>query len=467
MYSRLRELIRLCVAPAYLEPFAFKKGGDTPPAPDYMGIAQLQSDTSRDIANQLTWANRPNQSTPWGNTNWHAERVRDPATGQRVTRWSQRTALNPQLQATLNNQFATDRHLSRTAQNQTDDVRQSFSQPFNWEGLPEAGQAPQTQTFQHEIPQYALQGGPQARQLQTGVQQYSMDMSAPQQTTQAMGAPAFAEERQRIEQGLFDRMAPQHQRQEDATRTMLANQGLTAGSEAYNRELERLHQNQAGERWNALNMGGAEQGRMNQMMLANQGQAFNQDMYSQQAQNAAMASQFGQNLAAGQFGNQAQLQGYGMDLSSGQMNNQALNQMFTQGLQAGQFGNQADVLDFNQDLAAFNAQNQSRQQALGEGIQARNMPLQDLRALQGGPIQQPNMPQFTTAAGYQAPNYMGAAQMGYQSQLDAYNAQQAQNQGFMSGLFGLGGTVLGGIYGGPAGAAAGGYAGSQVGSLFG
>ena len=79
--------------------------------------------------------------------------------------------------------------------------------------------------------------------------------------TQGTNAPAFADERRQYTQAMWDQMQPQHARQEEGTRTMLANQGLTPGSEAYNRELERLGQAQAGERWNAVQAGGQEQQR--------------------------------------------------------------------------------------------------------------------------------------------------------------------------------------------------------------
>ena len=61
--------------------------------------------------------------------------------------------------------------------------------------------------------------------------------------------------------------------------------GLSAGSEAYNRELERLQGTQAGERFNAFQTAGQEQARMQQMLLGQQAQAYGQDTSSSSFQN--------------------------------------------------------------------------------------------------------------------------------------------------------------------------------------
>lgn len=397
MNSRLRELIRQGVPSTHLHFYSCPQGGkrSPPPAPDYTGAANAQSAASKEIATQQTWANRPNQYTPWGSTTWNAQSGVDPSTGQPITQWNQQQQLAPQLQGALDQQLGLQQDRSQLAGDFMSRVEQDFQRPFNWAGLP------------------GMQGGPQAQLTGT----YGLDTGAPQQTTFGTNEPAFAQERQRIEQGLFDRMRPEHDYQDQRTRTMLVNQGLTMGSEAYDRELERLEQNQAGERWNALNMGGSEQARMQAMLLGQQQQAFGQDVASQQAQNSALQNQFG------------------MDLSSNAQN----------------FGQMTSEAEFA---------NRLRQQAIAEQSQQRNMSLNEMNALlTGQQVQGPQMPTFMTATAGQAPNYMGAMNNQYQSGLDAFNAQQAQQQGLMSGLFGLGGTIMGGPMGGAIG--------SGIGRLFG
>lgn len=397
------------------------KGGDAPAPPDYTGAAREQAAASKEITNIQNFANRPQQYTPWGSSEWSTYGDTDPATGQAVTRWVQEQALNPQLQNALNQQLGIQQGRSDLAGGFMGRVAESYAQPFDWTNIPQTSGVPQAQ----------LTG---TYEQQSGVPQYTLDRSAPMQTTQTTNEPAFAQERQRIEQALFDRMRPEQQYQEDRTRTMLANQGLTPGSEAYNRELNRLQQAQAGERYNALMAGGQEQARMQQMLLAQQQQAFGQDAASQQAQNQALQQQFGQGLQAGTFYNTAG------------------NQAFTQGLQSNQ-------QNFTQMQQQADYQNKLRQQAIAEQQLQRGMSLNELNALlEGQQVQNPTMPQFVTAQQSQTPDLLGAMNAGYQSQVNAANAQQAGNQGFMSGLFGLGGAILGG----PAGASIG----SQVGNVL-
>ena len=107
--------------------------------------------------------------------------------------------------------------------------------------------------------------------------------------------------------------------------------------------------------------------------------------------------------------------------------NQAQNQQYNQALSAGQFGNQ------------------NRQQYIAEEAQRRNMPLNEMNALLSGQqVGMPSMPSFQTAGVGETPNLLGAAQMSYNSQMDAYNAQQAQGAGVMGGLFDLGAGYLSG-----------------------
>jgi hypothetical protein len=247
--------------------------------------------------------------------------------------------------------------------------------------------------------------GPEA--TQRGVQQYGLDTHAPQQTTFGSNEAGFGSERQRIENELFSRMAPEHARQTEAARTRLANQGMTMGSEAYNRELERIGGLQAGERFNALQTGGAEQQRLNQMLLAQNQQAFGQDTASQQAQNAALQAQFGQGLAAGQFANQAGQQAFGQNLAANQQN-------------------------FGQDLSAAQFQNQNRQQALAEEAYRRGLPLNELNALlTGQQVGAPQMPSFSQSGMASPTNYLGAAQSQGDYSMDVAKMDAAANNALM------------------------------------
>lgn len=91
---------------------------------------------------------------------------------------------------------------------------------------------------------------------------------------------------------------------------------------------------------------------------------------------------------------------------------------------------------------------QTRPQALQEELTLRQLPLNELNALRTG--SQVNLPQFNATAPSnigQTPIMQGAMAQG-QADMNRYNAEVAQGNSFTSGLFGLGGAVLGSPWGG-------------------
>jgi hypothetical protein len=81
---------------------------------------------------------------------------------------------------------------------------------------------------------------------------------------------------------------------------------------------------------------------------------------------------------------------------------------------------------------------QARQQGISEGLQRQYGGMNALNAfLAGQQVQQPQMPGFNTAGQAQAPQYMQAANLGYQGALNQYGANQAQLQQLMGGMSGL------------------------------
>jgi hypothetical protein len=208
-----------------------------PKAPDYTALANQQSQLSQQLALQQTRANRPTQITPWGTVSW----TEDPSGD-----WTQRIELSPQQQAALNAQMATQEGLSNLAQSLIGRVGETFGTPMDYSQLPAAGVVPTA----GELPQ------------------------------------ADAAERQRIENALFERMRPEHARSQAALEGQLQNMGLTRGSEAWNREMERIGRQQAGERFNAMAMGGEEMQRLFNMGLARQGQQWTQGLQGAELANA-------------------------------------------------------------------------------------------------------------------------------------------------------------------------------------
>jgi len=82
-----------------------------------------------------------------------------------------------------------------------------------------------------------------------------------------------------------------------------------------------------------------------------------------------------------------------------------------------------------------------RQQAVTEALRQRTQGLGELNTVMGGQgVAPPQFPSFSRMGQAQAPDLLGAAQMGYQAELDRYNAEQAREQGLWSGITGLAST---------------------------
>jgi len=495
-------------------------GSKSPQQVDSVGYAREQAAANADLTAQQNWANRPTQVTPWGKTTWETTTGFDPGTGKDVTKWTQNQELSDPAQKALNEQLKIQEDRSKLAGTFMGRVASDYNDPFDWSdinrqtpmmGAPiPANYYTQATGAQTEVPQQQLDtsaiqrqqfdtSAPQQRALNTYLQGQQYDTSSPQQltsgqqslspTTQTANAANFSADRQRIENELFQRMQPEHDRQTAMLQTQLANQGLTPGSDAYNQQLQTLSDNQARERFNAVQQGGQEQANLQNMLMGQQQQAFGQqstagqfglgaqqqafgqDMSAQQAQNAAKQAQFQQALSSGQFSNEALQQmfgqdvaaqqaqnagatsAYGQDIAAQQARNAALQAQYQQALSSGQFNNQALQQLFGQNAAASNQNytqqmnssqmaNQLRQQAISENMQRRNMSLNEMNAmLTGQQVSAPSMPGFNSNQRSQAADLLGASTQQYAQNLDSYNAQQQQMQGLMSGAMGLGSSA--------------------------
>ncbi len=94
-------------------------------------------------------------------------------------------------------------------------------------------------------------------------------------------------------------------------------------------------------------------------------------------------------------------------------------------------------------LQGINLDTTARQQGIQEQSFARNEPLNMLNAVRSGAqVQNPTFQQVPQQATVPGANYLGAAQAQGQDALGAWNAQQAQNNNMMSGLFSLGGSAM-------------------------
>jgi hypothetical protein len=416
------------------------KKSDPPPAPDYTQAAEKTAQSSQQAQTRADWSNRPTQNTPWGQSSWNASAGVDPSTGQPITNWEQNITLDPAQQQALDSQMAVQQGRSDIAQGMMGRLSDATQQPFNWNNMSPMGQAPQGGNW-GGVPQAGQQMGGNVRDFSGGAGGVGAQAGGANEGIQRSLDPNLYGDqgRQRIENAMFDRMRPQHEQQAAGLEGKLANMGLSRGSEAWNREMQNMGDQQSRERFNALDRGLQEQ-------QGQFGMAQGAGQFANQAQNQG----FGQNLSNAQLGLQGQMAnaqnalgfaGLGQqgDIARSQLNMQGQNQNFQQQMQGqGLYGQQLNQ-NFQQGMQGADYQNRLRQQQIAEQVQQRNMPLNELNALLSGQqVGNPQMPNFNPSQSAGGANYNMAAQNQYGGAMDAYNAQQARQQGMMSGLSSLG-----------------------------
>lgn len=332
---------------------------NTPAPPDYAGAANAQAQSSREVTEQQTWANRPTINTPFGQQTWAVQPTWDPSTGQYINQWTQNTNLTPESQAALDSQMRLQQGRSDMAEGLLNRSRDEYGQPMNWD------QFQQLQTSL-DVPDY------QSEQIQRGIG------NTPDYIKSAEDA---------IYNQWSSRQEPRMQQESEGLRTQLYNMGLKEGDEAYNRELQRLTQDQ---------------------------------------NDARQQAQYQATIGSGAEAQRMQ----GMDVQSGNFANSAAQQALQQQLALGS-------QRFGQQQTAAGFQNTARQQQIAEEMQRRGFSLNEINAiLTGQQVGMPSMPGFNAANRSEGIQALQAAGMQSQDAWNAYNAQQQATQGTLSGLAG-------------------------------
>lgn len=476
-----------------------------PEAPDYKGAAEATSASNKEAAVYNTTANRPNINTPYGSQTWESKAGVDPSTGQAVTNWTQNTTLAPKAQGALDSQMDMTKGRSDLANSTMPRVAESISKPFDFSGAKEWGDgytgAGPNQNFQTSVPTTAdkfqnfQSSVPTTTDKYTGYQS-SIDKTSnnfkdfqsqvPTTTSNIQtgvgNTPAYINQSgNAIYNQAASRLDPRFNQAQSDLDSRLANQGITAGSEAYNRAQGNMSMQRNDAYQGAMNSATAQaasdasrvQGMdINAGNFGNnaQNQVFGQNLNAGNFanQSASLANQtqnqaFAQNLQTGQFANQSadqnnnsQNQQFNQNLNAGNFanqsvaaNNTAQNQIYNQNLSSGQFanqattsGNQAQQQDFTQQMGQSNYDNTLRQAQFAMQNQERLQPLNEMNALvTGQQVGMPQMPTFNTATQFGGTNYSGAANAQGQFDMNTYNQQSAAQSAFTSGLFSLGGSA--------------------------
>lgn len=194
-------------------------------------------------------------------------------------------------------------------------------------------------------------------------------------------------ERQRIEQALYDRAAPQLDRSRAARENELKNQGFDYGTEGWKGAIDDVNRQENDFRLGVIGQGGQEQRNIFDMMSGARAQNFG-------LKSASQAQDFSQRSA-----------------SQGQ--------------------------NFDQQMAA-------RAQLIKEALTERNQPLTELSTLINGSTPQQPTFQSTPQSHIDPADIAGLYGQQWQGQMQGWNAQNQANQALMGGAFGLAGAGLGG-----------------------
>ncbi len=363
-------------------------------APDYRAAAEETARGNAEALRYQTDANRADQYTPFGNVQWFGQ------PGDENYRQETRLTNNQQAIFDQQEEAQFQRQLANSAL--SDRMWEDMQRPENfYNNLPGAAGTP-------DVPMY---GGGLGQFGQGGQQMSVQDMQS------SAYDPAFAEQ-------AFDRqlslIQPTLDNQLESQEVALRNQGLTPGSEAYDRALSTLRGQQS-ETLNSLSADAVDRGRAEQQ------------------------AEFTRAMQSGnqRFGQEAAL--FGAQMDQGSMYDRQRAQQAQEQLG---FGSQA----FTQQAQQAEMQNMLRQRAIAEQQNRENNAFNLMNsAATGQNVALPQMPGYNTAGYAGGPDYLGAAK-----------AQGAADSAASSSMFGALGSIGGGMMGGPIGSMIGG----KVASMF-
>ena len=445
-------------------------GGGGAPAPDPYATAAAQNSVNSAALNQAAQLNQINQQGPFGSLTYSGA-IGSPDRTQTVS-------LTPELQNLLTGQTNLSQGLTDLANTR---LAGAPTEAFSLDGATPVRQAQgvnyATSFNQGPAVQTGFDQGPALQQTITSGGQIADSFDAggtAQRGVNLSGVPQLRSDFENMGQEATDAayrrntryMDPQFQQQEQDIRSRLAAQGITAGSDAYNREIQNF-ENSRQQAYDAARDSAVGQGYDLQNQLFGQSLAGRQQGVGEQFDlgnfsNSALAQQFGMNQAQAQFGNQAQAQRFGQNAAQAQFANdaaqqqflrnqamanfanQAAGQIYGQNMGAAQFGNDALARQFASGLDLQQADQSLRSQGINENILGRNQNINEAMAyVNGAPVapQQPTFQPFATSTAAQgSPDMVGLAGSNYANQ----SAMRGNILGpIFGGLGQVGGAAIG------------------------
>lgn len=274
------------------------KGAD---APDTVGAARETGQQAIRLNEAQTRANRPNQSNPWGSTNWQTDQVWNPVTGSYETQWTQNETLDPRLQGALDSQLNIQQGRSDLAEGMMARAWDQYQNPMDFSQFGDVNQA-------------ADVAGENRFSFDQGLSDFNYD---PLNFRQNAEDAAY--------QRATSRLDPQFQQQEQALLTRLRNQGLSAGDQAYDAAVANFDRSR-NDAYEQARLGSVAEGRAEDQQL------FGQQLSAHQ-QNVGQQNQlFGQALEGQGMRNQQQAQEYSQAMQSSQYANALRSQQIQEAL---------------------------------------------------------------------------------------------------------------------------------------
>jgi len=312
-------------------------GASAPKPADPKVTAAAQTATNIRTAMANAHLQNVTQYTPDGSRTWERDltntiRLNDGENSYKIPTYIERVTLSPAQQAIKDGTDAAEINLANLARDQSARLQGHFENAVNYDDAPARADLSQISAPEFQDVSYAGLSSPFFA---------SPDVADAGSVTRTYGTD-FSEDRQRVEDALFNRLDSRLDRDRDALETRLANQGIQRGSELFTRSLEDFGRNVNDARTAAILGAGQEQSRLAGLEAQRAG-----------FQNQAQAQQFGQNLGLANFGNEA----------AQQNTDNLYRQQATDNAGRLQFANASNDVaarGFNANIALANAQNQSR-----------------------------------------------------------------------------------------------------------
>lgn len=245
-------------------------GKKSPSTPDIVGAANVEGEFSRESVRDQTYANRADEYGPFGNTTWEQQSIRDPSTGEMVTKWISRNNLGADTQNVFDAQMQRNVQLSQQSAAMGDRIQDDMGTALDWGQFGDVMAGPSA-------------SGPVGTGIEatTGDDRFAWDSPNRQRAEDA----AYARSTQRLD--------PQFAADRTKLERQMANRGLRVGDSAYDSAMTNYDTGR-NDAYEMARLSATGEGRIEDQ------QSYGQAQGTWGTNRATEQQQFGQQIAAGQ-----------------------------------------------------------------------------------------------------------------------------------------------------------------------